>query len=185
MKADALNTEFVDAWSKAHSSEAAAWVASRPGTPGPQAADLAVPYFVAYSAAHPGTFPGVVEFQSADGKAGKRVEPLSRVGDISSLFFEMWRDDNPQVDLEPVPADMVMDSGSGLDPHITLSNARYQLDRVADQWARNSGREPATVRAEIEAMLAERAESPLAGVVGVELINVLDFNFALRSRYGE
>jgi K+-transporting ATPase ATPase C chain len=37
----------------------------------------------------------------------------------------------PNVGLQDVHGDFVTTSGSGLDPHITLANAMYQLDRVA------------------------------------------------------
>ena len=95
----------------------------------------------------------------------------------------MWRQEHPQADLEPVPADMVMASGSCLDPHITLKNALYQLDRVAGKWAEVTRRDPAQVRKEIEGMLNERAEAPLGGLAGVKLVNVLEMNLALRDRH--
>ena len=79
---------------------------------------------------------------------------------------------------------MVMASGSGLDPHITLRNALYQLDRVAAKWAERTKRDQAQIRTEIEALLREKTEAPLGGLVGAELINVLKFNLALRKRYG-
>ena len=78
---------------------------------------------------------------------------------------------------------MVMASGSGLDPHITLKSALYQLDRVAGKWADLTKRDAAQVRKEIEGMLNDRAEAPLAGLVGVKLVNVLEMNLALRDRY--
>src|SRR5262249_28196251 len=56
--------------------------------------------------------------------------------EVQSYFFDLWLQANPKVVLEQVPADMVMSSGSGLDPHITLKNARYQLkNRVAEKQA--------------------------------------------------
>jgi K+-transporting ATPase ATPase C chain len=79
---------------------------------------------------------------------------------------------------------MVMASGSGLDPHITLKNALYQVDRVAARWADTTQRDPAQVRKEIEDLLRQQAEAPLGGLVGVDLINVLEVNLALRERYG-
>jgi K+-transporting ATPase ATPase C chain len=82
-----------------------------------------------------------------------------------------------------VPADMVMTSGSGLDPHITLKNALFQLDRVAAKWAEQIKRDPSQVRKEIENMLHQKAEAPLGGLVGVDLVNVLDVNLALKARY--
>jgi K+-transporting ATPase ATPase C chain len=100
-----------------------------------------------------------------------------------SVFFESWRDAHAEDDLEPVPADMVMASGSGLDPHITLKNALYQLDRVAGKWAELTRRDAAQVRKEIEQALNDRAEAPLGGLAGVKLVNVLETNLALRDLY--
>jgi K+-transporting ATPase ATPase C chain len=79
---------------------------------------------------------------------------------------------------------MVMASGSGLDPHITLKNALYQLDRVATKWAQDTKRDEAQVRREIEGLLRQKAEAPFGGLIGVDLVNVLEVNLALRDHFG-
>jgi|SRR5262245_11217845 len=63
--------------------------------------------------------------------------------------------------------------------------ARYQLDRVAAAWATDTKRDPAAVRGEIEKILAANAHAPLGGLWGVDMVNVLEVNLALRTRYGE
>lgn len=78
-----------------------------------------------------------------------------------------------------VPADLVTTSGSGLDPHITLESARYQLDRVADAWAEKTKVKKALVRKAIEDLLNQKAEAPMGGWAGAKLINVLEVNLAL------
>jgi K+-transporting ATPase ATPase C chain len=78
---------------------------------------------------------------------------------------------------------MVMASGSGLDPHITLANALWQLDRVAGAWAKKAGGNEAAVRHDIEQLLRRNSGAPLNGLVGVPLVNVLEVNLALRDRY--
>ena len=95
----------------------------------------------------------------------------------------MWLQEHPDVDLERVPADMVMASGSGLDPDITLANALWQLDRVAAAWAKKTGAGEARMHHEIEQLLREKSHAPLGGLVGVPLVNVLEINLALKERY--
>ena len=80
---------------------------------------------------------------------------------------------------------MMTASGSGLDPHITLQNAEYQLDRVVQKWAADTKRAPKQVRDEIELMLSQNASAPLGGLFGEKLVNVLQVNLALRQQYGE
>jgi K+-transporting ATPase ATPase C chain len=45
-------------------------------------------------------------------------------------------------------------------------------------------RDAASVRSEIETLVRAHASSPLAGLAGVPLVNVLEVNLALRDKYG-
>jgi potassium-transporting ATPase KdpC subunit len=80
---------------------------------------------------------------------------------------------------------MVTASGSGLDPHISMQNAEYQLDRVADKWAADTKRDPKQVRVEIQQILDHNAWAPFGGLAGDEFVNVLQVNLALKDRCGE
>jgi K+-transporting ATPase ATPase C chain len=182
-KADKLNGEYVANWQKAHPQDVAEWVKANPDTPQPKPEDLAVPFFTSYAKEHSGTFPSIAEHKAADGKTEKKVEPVKEGTDIQAAFFDMWLQSHPDADLEPVPADMVMASGSGLDPDITLANALWQLDRVAAAWAKKTDADPAKLHPEIEQLLREKSQAPLGGLVGVRLVNVLEINLALRDRY--
>jgi len=85
----------------------------------------------------------------------------------------MWRQNHPDADLEDVPGNLVTASGSGLDPHITLQNAKFQVDRASSKWAANLKRDLLAVRKEIEEILQKSASAPFGGLVGQKFVNVL------------
>jgi len=96
----------------------------------------------------------------------------------------MWRQDHAEADLQDVPGDMVTASASGLDPHITLQNAEFQLERVAAKWAADLKRPPEEVRQEIEQILQKNAAAPWEGLAGEKFVNVLEVNLVLHKLYG-
>jgi len=82
-----------------------------------------------------------------------------------------YREVNGLADDALVPVDAVTASGSGVDPHISVANARLQAERVADE----RGLPVAAVLALVEDHTSGR---PL-GVLGEEGVNVLELNLAL------
>jgi K+-transporting ATPase ATPase C chain len=161
VNADPTHGQCVDAWSKAHPELVAKWINDNPSTPQPKAADLAVLFFEHFSQEHPGMFPSVVTQTGADGKPQTSIQPVKEGSDIQSTFFDMWRQEHADADLQDVPGDLVMASGSGLDPDITLENAEFQLDRVAGKWADDTKRGAADVRKEIDQILQANASARL------------------------
>lgn len=184
VNADPAHGAYVDSWSKAHPAVVAQFIKDNPGAPTPDAADLAVVFFENFSKENPGRFPSAVAKTGADGKIVAGIEPVSEGADIQSVFFDMWRQDHPDADLQDVPGDYVTTSGSGLDPHITLQNAEFQLDRVASKWAADRKRNPGEVKKEVETILQKNASAPFGGIAGEKMVNVLEVNLELTRRYG-
>jgi K+-transporting ATPase ATPase C chain len=71
---------------------------------------------------------------------------------------------------DPAP-DLLLDSGSGVDPHISLAAARQQLPRLA--------RERGLPLKELERLLRLHQEGPLQLQAIEPVVNVLGFNLAL------
>jgi K+-transporting ATPase ATPase C chain len=72
---------------------------------------------------------------------------------------------------QPIPADAVTASGSGLDPHISLANADLQAKRVAD--ARRVGIDV------VKRLIADKTDNPDLGFLGDPGVNVLLLNLSL------
>lgn len=181
---DTTHGAYVDAWAKAHPDIVAQYVKDNPGTPKPQASDLAVTFFEHFSKDHPGMFPSAVTTKGPDGKDVTSIQPVKDGSDIQSIFFDMWRQDHPDASLTEIPGDYVTASGSGLDPDITLENAEFQLDRVAGKWAQDLKRDPAQVKQDVQTLVQAQTFSPGNGLFGEPIVNVLALNLALRNRFG-
>lgn len=163
VNADDKHRGAVSAWMKTHETEVTAWKKKNPGQE-PKPADLAQAFFQSNAAAFHKDWPKLIDDSSWS---------------VPAVFFDAWLLDHPEVKLEQVPADMVMTSGSGLDPHITLKNAHYQLPRIVDAWAKKTAADKSRVHSAITKLLEESKEAPLAGLAGVPMINVLEVNLAL------
>ena len=88
-----------------------------------------------------------------------------------------YRSQNNMPANAPVPADAVTESGSGLDPHISVANAELQIPRVAKLRGLSEDK--------VRQLVQENTSGRDLGLFGEPRVNVLTLNFALDSLTGK
>jgi K+-transporting ATPase ATPase C chain len=108
----------------------------------------------------------------AANSGGSNLGPTSqKLSDAIKDRVAAYRAENGLKESDPVPADAVTASGSGLDPHISLQNAERQAGRVA----RARGLAVERVRS----LVQQHIDAASFGVLGNPGVNVLQLNLAL------
>jgi K+-transporting ATPase ATPase C chain len=108
----------------------------------------------------------------AAASSGSNLGPLSKklstrvAGDVSALRGE---------GNEPVPADAVTTSASGLDPHISPAFAELQIKRVAAARGVSADR--------VRGVLIQTIETPALGFFGQTRVNVVLLNLGLDAAF--
>ena len=85
--------------------------------------------------------------------------------------IEKFLQENPTIEKEDIPSDVITASGSGLDPHISVEAANVQIDRVSE----NTG----LTKKQLKKMIEENTEGKFLGIFGEEKVNVLELNLSL------
>jgi K+-transporting ATPase ATPase C chain len=110
---------------------------------------------------------------NAGASSGSNLGPLNqalldqvkkRIGDLKTA---------DSLTTQPVPVDLVTASGSGLDPHISIAAALYQVPRVAH--------ERKLTETSVHALVGRFTDSRDLGFLGEPRVNVLELNLALDS----
>ncbi|MEG2117953.1 MAG: potassium-transporting ATPase subunit C, partial [Clostridia bacterium] len=100
------------------------------------------------------------------------LSPASKeYGELIKKRVEKMKKQNPDMDDTAIPVDLVTCSGSGLDPHISIAAAEYQVARLAKS---NNMSET-----EVKAIIEKCTQKKLLGVFGEETVNVLKVNLML------
>lgn len=108
----------------------------------------------------------------AASSSGSNLGPTSqKLNDQIKDRIAAYRAENNLPDTTLIPADAVTASGSGLDPHISLANAEYQVARVAT--TRNLPVE------KVRELIQANTDAPSLGFLGKAGVNVLKLNLAL------
>jgi potassium-transporting ATPase KdpC subunit len=125
------------------------------------------------------TFSSDKYFHSRPSNAGNGYDPLASGGSnlcptnqtlVNRVAQDVakYQQENPG---QPIPADLVTSSGSGLDPDISPASAEFQVARVA----KARGTSPDQIRK----LIAKHTQGRQLGVFGEARVNVLELNLDL------
>ena len=112
----------------------------------------------------------------ATSSSGSNLGPTSKkLQDRITEDLKRLKEENPEA-TEPVPAELVTTSASGLDPHLSPQAVLWQVPRVA----KARGISPDRVKAVVDSAVEGRT----FGILGEPRVNVLLVNLALDRQFG-
>jgi len=108
---------------------------------------------------------------NAGASTGSNYGPLNPAlfDAVRKRIHELKKTDS--LNTQPIPVDLVTASGSGLDPHISVAAALYQLPRVAR--IRNMSED------QVRLLVNQFTQGRHLGFLGEPRVNVLELNLAL------
>ena len=113
----------------------------------------------------------------ATSSSGSNLGPTSKkLQDRISEDLKRLKSDNPDAN-DPIPAELVTASASGLDPHLSPEAMLWQVPRVA----KARGVTPDRVKAVVDTNIEGRT----LGIFGEPRVNVLLVNLALDRQFGK
>ena len=114
----------------------------------------------------------------ATASGGSNLGPTSKkLQDRINADLKRLKAENPEATTEPVPAELVTASASGLDPHLSPEGMLWQVPRIA----KARGIAPDRVKTVVEANIKDRT----LGILGEPTVNVLLVNLALDRQFGK
>jgi len=119
-----------------------------------------------------GDFPyNAFNAETLTGSSGSNYGPLNpALTEAAQARIETLKAADPDNTL-PIPVDLVTASGSGLDPHISIAAALYQVHRVATARGLDEG--------QVKSLVEKYAQGRQFGFLGEPRVNVLLLNLAL------
>jgi K+-transporting ATPase ATPase C chain len=110
-------------------------------------------------------------YDAANSGASNLGPTTQKLNDAIKDRIAVYRTENGLTTNDPVPADAVTASGSGLDPHISVRNAELQTLRVAKTRALSEDK--------VRELVRQNTEGANLGFLGEAGVNVVTLNRAL------
>lgn len=119
-----------------------------------------------------GDFPyNAFNAETLTGSSGSNYGPLNpALKDAVQARIDALKAADPG-NTAPIPVDLVTASGSGLDPHISVAAALYQLHRVTQARGMSE--------VDVKALVNKYTKGRQLGFLGEPTVNVLELNLAL------
>lgn len=112
-----------------------------------------------------------IEYNAAGSGSGNYAPSNEDMVERTKKDIEAFLAANPEVKKEDIPADLLTNSGSGLDPHISPLAAEIQVSRIAEIRGIDEK--------ELLQLIKEKTEGRQLGIFGEPRVNVLELNMAL------
>ena len=112
-----------------------------------------------------------IEYNGAGSGSNNYAPSNPDLMERTKASIEAWKQNNPDVPISELPIDLITNSGSGLDPHITPKSADVQIPRISKLTE--------IPEEELGKLVDQHTDSRDLGIFGEPRVNVLKLNLAL------